>query len=558
MRSKTAMIEDVTRFSPPRYGDSRGFGIDASCSTSATLVSQNDHGSDCLSLACRSAGYHGDIASFLVKWATTMVHFGVVAGTIWDVSKLRLHSVKAPFDASPVAGEAARLLCRAEASGMWDPPSLVTRLDSDVFGQALKGIADCGIATSRVLEWTTYAEKGSDDFGIWIRGIRSQLDENPVPSREMPKLAEVLGPELKDLLGISNSAMQRYRHESRDVPDDVAWRGHVLAGIVGDLAGSYNERGIRGWFKRRRPQLGGPPQRRSCRGSGTRRARTSLRSEISPAPWWTDPRMAESSSAGRARLFRACDVRFPFLWTSAEQSPGRWHGPGEGPCHYLTTSAKGAWAEVIRHEAITEPEDLEDLRRALWAVEAPLPEATPELANDVMTGDSSTYPQCQAAAREFRAKGVRGLVAPSAALLSGLAEQLTLEESGRFVEESYPSEVVALFAPVRIVGTQLAEGSCAASVLRGHSSALTQVLAWWAWSPTTTAPTRQPRPPSAAAWSRDIAETIETLDFAAEFEAMGSPYSEADAQGHVLTHVPPTLGTPPETSTRRCRRTTWQ
>jgi hypothetical protein len=41
------------------------------------------------------------------------------------------------------------------------------------------------------------------------------------------------------------------------MPDDVAWRGHVLAEIVGDLAGSYNERGIRGWFKRPRPQLEG-------------------------------------------------------------------------------------------------------------------------------------------------------------------------------------------------------------------------------------------------------------------------------------------------------------
>lgn len=42
-----------------------------------------------------------------------------------------------------------------------------------------------------------------------------------------------------------------------------------------------------------------------------------------------------------------------------------------------------------------------------------------------------------------------------------------------------------------------------------------------------------------SAWSRSIAETIETLDFAAEFKAMGSPYSEADARGRVVTHSPP-------------------
>jgi hypothetical protein len=173
------------------------------------------------------------------------------------MSKIRFRSAEAPFSGARVAGEAARLLCRAEASGIWDPPAVVTQLDGEVFGEALGEIAECGIAANRVLEWTTYAEKGADDFAEWIRGIRSQLDDCPVPQREMPKLAEVLGPELRDLLGISNSALQRYRDETRDVPDDVAWRGHVLAGIVGDLAGSYNDRGIRGWFKRGRPQLGG-------------------------------------------------------------------------------------------------------------------------------------------------------------------------------------------------------------------------------------------------------------------------------------------------------------
>jgi hypothetical protein len=92
------------------------------------------------------------------------VHRGVIAGTIRTMSKLRLRSAEAPFDHRRVAGEAARLLCRAEASGIWDPPALVTRLDGQIFGQALDDIAECGVATTRRLEWSTYAEKGSDDF----------------------------------------------------------------------------------------------------------------------------------------------------------------------------------------------------------------------------------------------------------------------------------------------------------------------------------------------------------------------------------------------------------
>lgn len=41
-----------------------------------------------------------------------------------------------------------------------------------------------------------------------------------------------------------------------------------------------------------------------------------------------------------------------------------------------------------------------------------------------------------------------------------------------------------------------------------------------------------------ARWSRAIDETIAALDLAAEFEAMGSPYSECDAQGRLITHYP--------------------
>ncbi len=37
----------------------------------------------------------------------------------------------------------------------------------------------------------------------------------------------------------------------------MALRAHLVARIVGDLAGSYNERGVRRWFERPRTQLSG-------------------------------------------------------------------------------------------------------------------------------------------------------------------------------------------------------------------------------------------------------------------------------------------------------------
>lgn len=166
-----------------------------------------------------------------------------------------------------------------------------------------------------------------------------------------------------------------------------------------------------------------------------------------------------------SRFYRACDVRFPFVWTSDTQPAARWHGAGEGPCHYLTTTPKGAWAEVIRHEAITDPDDLEDLERALWEVIGPMPTEAPPLPAAVMTGGVSTYPRCQAAARAIRNAGNKGLVAPSAALLSGTAELLSVTTSGDITESSISSQVVVLFAPIEFVGLPLAEGHCGPDVL---------------------------------------------------------------------------------------------
>ena len=68
-------------------------------------------------------------------------------------------------------------------------------------------------------------------------------------------------------------------------------------------------------------------------------------------------------------VFRHGDPRFPFLWEVAEQPPGRWHGPGEGPANCLADTPDGAWAEFLRHEEIRDPEDLATIRRTIWAVE---------------------------------------------------------------------------------------------------------------------------------------------------------------------------------------------
>ena len=78
----------------------------------------------------------------------------------------------------------------------------------------------------------------------------------PVPASEYPALHRVLGPEsLARLLNISTVSLRRYQSGARTTPDRVGARLHVLALMVGDLAGAYNEAGIRRWFVRPRTVL---------------------------------------------------------------------------------------------------------------------------------------------------------------------------------------------------------------------------------------------------------------------------------------------------------------
>lgn len=118
-------------------------------------------------------------------------------------------------------------------------------------------------------------------------------------------------------------------------------------------------------------------------------------------------------------VFRHADPRFPFLREDSAQFEGRWNTPGQ-LTHYFTDTADGAWAEFLRHEEITDPEDLATVRRALWAVEIGdprLPQS--ELTPETLIGNRDSWPDCQSEADRLRREGAPGLTAPSAALHSG-------------------------------------------------------------------------------------------------------------------------------------------
>jgi hypothetical protein len=90
------------------------------------------------------------------------------------------------------------------------------------------------------------------------------------------------------------------------------------------------------------------------------------------------------------------------------------------PAHYFSDTPDGAWAEFLRHEEISDPDDLPTTRRAVWAVDRGESfRARPDIPRAVVTGGAASYAACQAEARRLLRRGARGLGAPAAALLPG-------------------------------------------------------------------------------------------------------------------------------------------
>lgn len=119
-------------------------------------------------------------------------------------------------------------------------------------------------------------------------------------------------------------------------------------------------------------------------------------------------------------VFRHADRRLPFLQEGADQPPGRWHGEGEGPLQYFADTPDGAWAEFLRHEELTSPEDLRTVTRAIWVVEVPDEDlAEPSLSRAAMTGGAPSWERCRSEARRLGEAGHTGFEAPSAALRAG-------------------------------------------------------------------------------------------------------------------------------------------
>jgi hypothetical protein len=205
------------------------------------------------------------------------------------VAQLQFTSVAPPLDSPGVGTLAARLLSYAATIGLID--ATPATMSYEVVLEAAKKLATATGAGSATL--IKLQERGADEprrLSGLLAELYQALEASPAPNAEWPPLDRMLGsPLLSELLNISASSLERYESSERRTPDDVADRLHFLALTLSDLAGAYNEFGIRRWFERPRTVLRGKSPKEALRGdwdSDSRSARQvrSLAAALSSSP----------------------------------------------------------------------------------------------------------------------------------------------------------------------------------------------------------------------------------------------------------------------------------
>ena len=156
-------------------------------------------------------------------------------------------------DVARLTLEASR---RAEAMGLLE--SGAARADAGAIRQLATRVRRAGIAAAAADLLNNVEVPSPAETASLLRTMIAALEASPVPQYEWNGVARVFGADdLAPLLKVSVSSLKRYQSGERDTPDPIAARLHWLALTVGDLAGSYNDIGIRRWFHRKRERLGG-------------------------------------------------------------------------------------------------------------------------------------------------------------------------------------------------------------------------------------------------------------------------------------------------------------
>lgn len=183
----------------------------------------------------------------------------------WSVSNIQIESTEAPFTDPLVGVPAFRVVQAADAMGLYTPATALRVLNLPSFREVVRSVQKAGIGgVARLIIGT---DAGPREVRQAAETLRDALEQSPFPETEWKSVTAVLGADkVASLVGVSPSSLGRYQAGERTTPLDVAERLHFLALVVGDLAGAYNELGIRRWFDRRRTALDGKSPSELLRG----------------------------------------------------------------------------------------------------------------------------------------------------------------------------------------------------------------------------------------------------------------------------------------------------
>lgn len=172
--------------------------------------------------------------------------------------KIQSKSKRDPLGDASVAQAAADMVRKAHAVGLVDDAGDFSALTYPAVQRAVLRVREAGIGERAAAD---VVRAGPEDAALVVdrlREIEALLEDSPLPATEWGRMLDLFGRDrLAALLGISPASVLRYGKHERRTPDEVAARLHFLALVVGDLAGAYNEIGIRRWFERPRTALEG-------------------------------------------------------------------------------------------------------------------------------------------------------------------------------------------------------------------------------------------------------------------------------------------------------------
>lgn len=154
-----------------------------------------------------------------------------------------------PLDAARAGVLATRL---ADLMGVFERPAGAP-IDRAMVGAVIAAAGRAGLA-EQVAARPDAAEPGEQTILALLEALRS----SPRPETEIAGLAAIFGyGGLARLVAASEPSLRRYASASRTPPDGIAQRVHFLVQLVAILRGSFNEFGVRRWFERPHPALGG-------------------------------------------------------------------------------------------------------------------------------------------------------------------------------------------------------------------------------------------------------------------------------------------------------------